>query len=325
MRIQRPTAWALAAATWLGATAAGATVVERVVAVVGERAILLSDVRERATPALARIAEEVPSGAQRAAATSQLYKALVERMVDEELEQRAASRAKVVVSAQEVDQALARIAGQNHLSVDAVIAEAERAGLGEQQYRNEIRRQVLEAKLLNLRLQGRIRVTETDLQAAYRKLMLDERRKLWFRPAIIVVQAPRALGREKVEARRELAEDIVEQLRKGADFSALARTYSEDPESRARGGALEQVRAGRLPPILDKLALSLEVGEVAEPVRVGDALYVLTILEREESQLPAYAEARGELGERVYLEKMSEARRHWLDGLRRRTHVEIRF
>jgi len=322
----RPTtALALAAAALLGATAAGATVVERVVAVVGDRAILLSDVRERATPALARISEELPAGAQRAAATSQLYKALIERMVDEELEQRAASRAKVVVSAQEVDQALARIAAQNRLNVDAVIAEAERAGLSEQQYRNEIRRQVLEAKLLNLRLQGRIRVTEADLQTAYRKLVLEERRKLWFRPAIIVVQAPRGLGREKVEARRELAEDIVEQARKGADFSTLARPYSEDPDTRARGGLLDPVRAGRLAPVLDKLALGLEVGEVAAPVRVGDALYVLTIVEREETQLPPYAEARGELGERVYLDKMSQARRHWLDGLRRRTHIEIRF
>jgi len=246
-------------------------------------------------------------------------------MVDEELEQRAASRAKVVVSAQEVDQALARIAAQNRLNVDAVIAEAERAGLSEQQYRNEIRRQVLEAKLLNLRLQGRIRVTEADLQTAYRKLVLEERRKLWFRPAIIVVQAPRGLGREKVEARRELAEDIVEQARKGADFSTLARTYSEDPDTRARGGLLDPVRTGRLAPVLDKLALGLEVGEVAAPVRVGDALYVLTIVEREETQLPPYAEARGELGERVYLDKMSQARRHWLDGLRRRTHIEIRF
>lgn len=321
----RHLALAAALAALLLTQAAGATVVERVVAVVGDRAILLSDVRERARPALVRINEEVPAGAQRAAAISQLYKALLERMVDEELEMRAASRARIVVSAQEVDQALGRIAAQNRLSVEQVIAEAERAGLSEQQYRGEIRRQVLEAKLLNLRLQGRIRVTEADLRAAYRKVVLDERRKLWFRPALIVLQAPRSLGRTEQEARRQLAEDIAAQARRGADFATLARTYSEDPETRARGGLLDPLRAGRLAPALDRLAMGLEVGEVSSPVRVGEALYVLAIVEREESQLPPYEEARAELGERVYLEKMAKARRHWLDGLRRRTHVEIRL
>ena len=75
-------------------------------AIVGERAILMSDLRERAQPFLARVHAEVPAGAQRAAATSQLYKTLIERMVDEELEQRAANRANVVVSSREIDEAL---------------------------------------------------------------------------------------------------------------------------------------------------------------------------------------------------------------------------
>src|SRR5664280_2990320 len=47
-----------------------ATIVERVVAVVGERAILMSDLRERARPFLVRIHQELPAGAQRAAAIS---------------------------------------------------------------------------------------------------------------------------------------------------------------------------------------------------------------------------------------------------------------
>src|SRR5262245_30573714 len=101
-----------AAALLCGVTLAGplaATVVERVVAVVGERAILLSDLRKRAAPYLAQIHGTVPAGAQRNAAISQLYKSLVEKMVDEELEQRAAQQAKVVVTEREVEEALGRV------------------------------------------------------------------------------------------------------------------------------------------------------------------------------------------------------------------------
>ena len=80
-----------------------ASVVERVVAVVGERAILLSDLRKRSRPFLMRVFLQVPKGAQRSAAISQTYKTVLERMVDEELQQRAANRRRVIVSAKEVD------------------------------------------------------------------------------------------------------------------------------------------------------------------------------------------------------------------------------
>src|SRR5262245_45919822 len=158
-----------------------ATVIERVVAIVGERAILLSDLRDRARPFLVKVHQEMPNGAQRAAATSQLYKTLIERMVDEELDQRAANRTRTGVTAKQIDDASGRIAAQNGISVQRLVEEAARSRLNERQYRNEVRRQVLEAKLLNLRLQGRIRVSDDDLKQAYRRLVLEERKRLRFR------------------------------------------------------------------------------------------------------------------------------------------------
>ncbi len=303
---------------------AHATVIERVVAVIGEKALLLSDLQQRARPFLVRVMDEVPPGAQRAAAISQMHKMLLERMVDEELEQRAANRAHIVVTAREVDDAVARVAEQNNMSVEQVVGEAIRSGLTERDYRTEIRRQVLEAKLLNLRIQGRIRVTEQDLRQAYRRIVVDERKKLAFRPAWIKIDAPRGDGADAVTARRK-ADHVADLARRGADFAELARNYSDDAATRAMGGLLRRVKPGKLPAELDRVALGLEVGEVSPPVRVGDSLVILKIVEREESQLPTYADARSELGERVYLDKMNRARRVWLDGLRKQTHVEIRL
>lgn len=306
---------ALSFACLLAAPGAEATVVERVVAVVGDRAILLSDLRERARPFLIKIHQEVPAGAQRSAAISQTYKTLLERMVDEELEQRAANRSNIVVSAREVDEAIARIAAQNGLTVDQLVAEATRSGLNETQYRAEVRRQVLEAKLMNLRIQGRIRVTDEDLKAAYRRIVLDERRKLPFRAAWIRIGT----------ARRELAERVAERAQGGGDFAGLARANSEDTATRESGGLLGRLRPGQLHPAVDRVVLGLEVGEVSTPIKAGDALFIVKLLDRDESNLPSYDESRPELSERVYLEKMAKARRHWLDSLRRQTHVEVRL
>ncbi len=92
--------------------------------------------------------QQVPNGAQRNAAISQLYKGLIEKLVDEELEQRAAIQAKVAVTPHEIEEALERVAAQNSVSIDRLFAEAKRTGLDEASYREELRRQLLQTKLI---------------------------------------------------------------------------------------------------------------------------------------------------------------------------------
>jgi peptidyl-prolyl cis-trans isomerase SurA len=69
----------------------------------------------------------------------------------------------------------------------------------------------------------------------------------------------------------------------------------------------------------------LDVGEVSDPILIGDSWVVFKVLERPPSQIPPYVEARAQVHERVYMEKLTTAREHWLKGLRRRTHVEVRL
>jgi len=324
-RKPRRRAAALGLAALCSAVASQATIVERVVAVVGEQAILLSDLRDRARPFLLRVEQQSPDGAQRAAATSQLYTQLLQRLIEEELEQKAANRANITVTPREIDDALARVAAQNNVSVEAIIDEATRSGLTEQSYRQELRRQLLETKLLSLRTQGRLRVSDDDVRTAYERLVLEERKQLPFRAAWIRVAAPRALAPDLLKTRREQVDAIVSAARRGEDFGALARKYSSDAATRDRGGALGTLKPGQLSPALDAVALSLDEGGVSEPIRQGDDFVILKLVDRDESQLPTFAQSREELAQRVYMDKMGAARHHWIEGLKRQTHVEVRL
>jgi peptidyl-prolyl cis-trans isomerase SurA len=303
---------------------ASATVVERIVAIVGEHAILLSDLRERAQPFLGQIHQQVPQGAQRNAAISQLYKGLLQKMVDEEIEQRAAVQAKVTVTPREVDEALARVAAQNGVTVEKLLSEARRSGLDDTAYRDELRRQLLQTKLINVRLQGRIRVTEDDLVKAYRAIVLEEREKLAYRAAWLVVSVRTGLPAAEARARRALAERITRDAERG-DFAALVGIHSDDGATKSDGGVLPYTRLEETPPVLRRVLQNLEVGRVAGPVQIPGGYAIIKLLDREESQLPDYEEARDELAQRVYLDKMTQARRTWLDSLRRQQHVEVRL
>jgi peptidyl-prolyl cis-trans isomerase SurA len=302
------------------APAAHATVVERIVATVGERAILLSDLKHRAEPFLLQVQQGVPVGPQRNAAISQVYKAVLQKIVDEELMEKAANQAKVTITPTEIDEALKRVATQNKLTVEQVIAEAERAGMAESKYREELRRQLLEAKLLNVRLQGRIRITDEDLRAAYRKIELEERGQLNVQLAWIVI---RGANRTPAEARK-LADAALLRAR-SEDFASVARALSEDATTRDRGGVLPKGAPNSLPPDIARNSLTLATGQVSQVFRSGADFVILKVIERDPSNLPDFESAKRELSERVYMDKMAQARRSWLDNLRRQQHVETRL
>lgn len=334
----RPLVFALAlAAAGSFARDAGAVIVERVVAVVGDEPILLSELRTRARPFLLQIQDRVPDGAQRAAAESQVLRDLVQKMIDEKLEEQSARKANVTVSSEEIDNAFRTIATQQGITVDEVFRLARaKSGVGEVEYREEIRRQLLEGKMLQLRVKGRVRITDEDVRATFDRVRRDERKRLEYHPAWVVVRVPPGSSREAKEERRALAEQIAARARGGEDFAALARLYSDDARTKESGGDLDTrapegspaVLAGRrdvLAPDLEAAVLNLEPGGVTAPIFVADAFVVLKLLSRQKSRYTSLEEAGPEMEARVQSEIFEKARRKWLEELRRRTHVEERL
>jgi peptidyl-prolyl cis-trans isomerase SurA len=307
----------LAAVPWT--RPASASIIEKVIAIVDQTPILLTDLQERSKPFLQRVYQAVPPGPQRNAAISQIMKTVLERMIEEELEDNAASRAGVTVPSEEIDAALARVASQNNISVDTLLKEARRSGLTTEQYREELRRQLLQAKMSSMRLAGRIRVEESDVRAAYRALVLEERNQQVQRTVRVVMP----LGSSAAEQADNMAraEEVTRRARAGEEFSALVGEFGVLPGSGLAPATPPQAE----PKPIGRASLGLEVGDVSRPVRVGNTLVVLQVVERAPSSLPSFDEAREAIYQRVYMEKMSKARAHWLSGLRRRTHVEVRM
>lgn len=300
-----------------------AAVVERVIAVVGDKAILLSDLRRRARPFEQQIEASQLPAPSRMSALAQLHRDLAERLVDEELQARAASQSNITVKSEEIDDSVARVAAQNSLTPEELYEEARRTGISRREYRQEIRRQLLEAKMLNLRMQGRVRISEDDMLRAYERLRREERGALGYRAAWILLPIPQ--GASSAERVRRLAERVAQQARAGADFAQLAQRFSADKETREAGGLLPPTPPGTAPAAVASALAALEPGDTSEPVKLDGAWAVFRLVERDDSRLPAYEEAKPRLQSSVYAEKMDKAKRHWLQSLRRGVHVDVRL
>ena len=152
--------------------------IDRVVAVVGATPVLLSELRDRAAPFLLKLDAQKLAPEARAKAEKELAGDLLQHMIDGVLVAQAAARVHVVVTEAEIDQALGLVAKDNQLTVPQLLLEAQKLGMTEAHYRDEIARQILVAKMVRLRpIPRSVDVAKLDERAHL--ALLDRLGKEW--------------------------------------------------------------------------------------------------------------------------------------------------
>ena len=309
---------------------AQAIVVERIVAVVGEQPILLSELRQRARPFLMRIYAEAqeknfPSDAIRnewiKRNEADMTRELLGKLVDERLVSLAADKLNTQVSSKEVDDAIKLRAADIGKSVNDLIEEANSQGLSELDYRDEVRRELLFSKMLETSVKQRVRVTDDDVVDYYKNIQMRERSTQQWRGSILVLDLPAG---DAGQAKRAFADAVVKAVRGGADFATLARKYSIDA-SRITGGDLGWRAPTGFGKTADEAILRLDKDMVSEPLVVGSTLMIVKVTGREKSQVPPLADVRDLVAARVREEKLQKQIRVWLDELKQGVYIDVRL
>ncbi len=322
-----------AAALVGGPTRARAIIVERVVAVIGERPLLWTELVHRAAATRIQIRMQTRDANVISVQEQEMYKELLDRMIDDRLEEQQADRAHISVTPEEIDRGIANIAAQAQaqqsrpVTVDDVLAEIHRRGMTDQDFRDEIRRQILEGKLIELRVRPRVRVTDQDAHAAYQHWTQELKEKQPVDVRTLALRVPAPGTQAQVEARMDLAQDIVRKARFGADFCALVASFSDDSSTRDSCGSRgPQPFAGLLPAIQDAVRVT-PPGSVSDPIEVhiGPDDAIIVLMNGGETRAPPFEQVKNEMEQQALLDALERARKQWLKDLRRKVYVDIRL
>jgi len=137
-----------------------------------------------------------------------------------------------------------------------------------------------------------IEVSEDELRAYYEQ-QRERFRSPEERRASHILIAPES-GESDDDARAR-AEELLARIRDGEDFAALAAEHSDDPGSAASGGDLGWIGRGSLDPAFEETLYSLELGEVAGPVRTDFGWHIIRFDEVREGEERTFEEVRDEL------------------------------
>ena len=127
-----------------------------------------------------------------------------------------------------------------------------------------------------------------------------------------------------VAQRRAEAERVLQEIRGGGDFVALARQYSEGP-SAERGGLLGTFKANELLPGFDEATASLQPGEISDVVRTRVGLHIVRLEDRQADSFKSFDEVKEDLQNELLREKTEAKYQEWLEALRLQAYVKILY
>jgi peptidyl-prolyl cis-trans isomerase SurA len=295
---------------------ASAEVIERVVAVVNDDAIFLSELRRRAAPFL----EQVISGAseaERQQRIDKLYDQFLRDLVDEQLIEQAAKKMNIAVSSSEVDQAIDNVRSQNNLTSEKFWEAVKTQGFTEKQYRADVRKQLLRLKVTNQRVRSRINVNDATVKEEYEDRMRKARRRQRFHAAHIFMALPATASATEVSEAMKTANSL---------RAALTSENFDTMMSGHGGGDLGWLDQGDLPEALENALLNLEPGQIGVPVRGPSGIHIFQLRERQTGgvKFPPLEEAKETIYRELLDRAMARQQELFLAELRRGAVIEVR-
>jgi peptidyl-prolyl cis-trans isomerase SurA len=271
-------------------------VVDRVLAVVGNRPVLASQVDEELFSRQAQ-GGKLPNDP---AKLDSVRRQVISSIVDEELLVQQATRDTAIhVTDQEiadgVEQQVRKVRSNFSSELDYK-NELQKAGFQTpEEYRrwlsDQQRRAAYQNRLIDkLKNEGKLKPVPPT-EAEMREFFEANKGSLGTRPATIsfrqIVIAPKPSAAAKAKTRAQ-ADSIVLELRKGADFATAARRFSQDPGSKDQGGSLNWFRRGVMVPEFERVAFALKPGVVSDPVETAFGYHIIQV----ERTQPAEVQAR---------------------------------
>ncbi|MDY0242141.1 MAG: peptidylprolyl isomerase [Rhodospirillaceae bacterium] len=241
---------------------------EGVAAVVNEDIVTLRDLEQRTR--LGLLSANLPDKAETRA---QIVPQVLRRLIDESLQLQEAKRLDITISDGDLDNGIRSIEQQNNMPKGRLESFLKERGIDIETIRRQIRSELSWVKVVRSTLLPTIRIGEEEIDHRLASIKANQGKKEYLAAEIFLAVDN---AREDAEM-AQLAANLLDQMRRGAHFSILARQFSQT--GGASGGDLGWVSEGMLDEELTLALSKLEPGQVSPPIRLLDGYYILMLRE----------------------------------------------
>lgn len=248
--------------------------IDRIVAVVNDGVILESELENF----LAGVKAQIRARGGNLPPEDVLRRQGLERLIMQKLQLQNAEETGIRVDDDTLNQAVLSIAQRNNMTLDQFRRALEADGYSFAQFRENIRDEILIGRLQQRNVDERIQVSDQEIDnvLANQKAQTGDGKTYHLRHILVAV--PEAASPEQIQAARAKADQILAQLRDGADFRQAAIALS-DGQQALEGGDLGWFPEERLPSLFAGVVPTMEPGQVSDLLRSPSGFHIVKLEE----------------------------------------------
>ncbi len=284
-------------------------VVDKIVAIVNDDIITLVDVQKGAAPYVQKIKSSGYTLEKQDQLIERVNRDVLNKLIDQSLTKQEAKRYGISIPESEIDQSIEDVKTRRSFSREELEAALKKEGATIQEFRETIRNQILQSKIIEFAVKSKVVVTESDIRAYYD------------------AHAKEYAGKKKYYLRNILMQDeagiaqVKKQLDNNASFISLAKEFSSASNA-PDGGDLGLFDISNFSTKIKKSIAKLKKGEVTDviPTPQGFQIFYVEDIVLEGNQ--SFEQASGEIKEILYQEQVENKFKAWLETLKKNAHVK---
>jgi parvulin-like peptidyl-prolyl isomerase len=275
--------------------------------------ILLSEFNKRAEPILAEYEKLLAESPDREKKIREIKEELLDQMIDEKLMLQKSEKEGIRITSTEVDQGIDEIRARFGNEVEFQ-NEISRQGLAGEEFRENIKNQLMVIKLINQLVKSDISPpTEEEIEKYYKKHEQEMVSPEQVRARHILIRTTEERSQE--EAKKKINE-IHKIVQKDPDkFSVFAEKHSEGPSAK-QGGDLGYFAKGDMVKEFEEVAFNMEVGEISRPVKTRFGYHIIKVVGKKSSEKKTFAEVKDRLKNLLFQMNMEKEYEKFLRKLR---------
>ena len=249
---------------------------DKVVAVVDKDVVLESQL----SGLVKQVKSSATSAGQGLPDEQALRKQALERLILESLQLQLAERLGLRITDTQLEQAIANVARSQKKTVEQLRNEAKKDGLSYSQFREQVRNEILLSELARNQVRRRINISDQEIKQVVQMIAEQGNNQQRYRVGNILLPLPTDPSNEQLRQASQQAEQLIQQLKQGADFRQLAIAHSAGPKA-LEGGDWGLMGINDMPSLFSEAVKTHGKGDIIGPLRSGAGVHILTIFEVE--------------------------------------------
>ncbi len=313
------------------------TIVEEIVARVNNEIVTRSEYVRSRDQLKQEVQQQEPSDADRA--FSEKQKDVLRDLIDQQLLLQKGKDLGITGDTELVKKLDEMRKQMNLETMEDLEKAAQAQGASYEEFKQNLRNQIITQRVIGQEVGSKLAMNKDEVAKFYNSHKAEMERPEAVRLSEILVAPKPPVKPAGLDGKPELpteaeneaalaaaqakAQNLLEQLHKGATFADLAKKNSDGPSAKD-GGDLSSFNRGTLAKELEDKVFALKAGEVTDVVRTKQGYVILQVTEHQVAGIPTLKEAEPRIQDALYMQKLQPALRAYLTTLREQAFIDVK-